>query len=165
MYLLLVLFVTHAMQTVLAENSSSSDERLVGKIDYWFVGHFGQSDDEGRSLVWEATVQGDLQGEMKWWFANPPPVSALTYEGGRMTFYAARWELWVDGELLLAGESAGKTVFPDGADGIWDGHGRVTEAEGRFRTLKGRGVYETGPVMPGQDPPKTFSGTGVFVIY
>ncbi len=28
-----------------------------------------------------------------------------------------------DGQLLLAGDSAGKAVFPDDADGMWDGHG------------------------------------------
>lgn len=164
-FLLLVLFVTTAMQTALAENNAIPDERLIGEIDYWFVGHLGQTDGAGRSLVWEATIEGDVKGKMKWWFVNPPPVSPITYTGGQTTFYAARWELWVEDKLLLAGETAGKTVFPDGAAGIWDGHGRVTEAAGRFSTLKGRAVYETGPVLLGQDPPKSYAGTGLFLIY
>lgn len=102
---------------------------------------------------------------MKWWFLNPPPVSENRYLGGRLTFYAARWELWDDDELLLAGESAGKTNFSDGADGVWDGHGRVMQASGRYEHLNGRAVYESGPVIIGSDPPKSFSGTGLFVVY
>jgi hypothetical protein len=67
--------------------------------------------------------------------------------------------------LLLAGETAGKTDFRNGADGIWDGHGRVTEAYEKFQSLKGHAVYETGSVIVGSDPPKSFSGTGMFQIY
>lgn len=141
------------------------DALLIGRIDYWFVGHLGQTDDEGRLLVWEATVQGDVTGEMKWWFVNPPPVDELAFADGRLSFYSARWELWTEGELQLAGHSAGKTVFANGADGIWDGHGRVTVAYGRFSQLKGRSIYETGPVLLGSEPPKSLKGTGTFVVY
>ncbi len=162
---LIVLFMAQTMQMAFAENNASPDSLLTGKTDYWFVGHLGQTDNEGRLLVWEATIDGDVKGKMKWWFVNPPPTSDVTYAGGRLTFYAARWELWVNEELLLAGETAGKTDFRDGADGIWDGHGRVTEATGKFSALKGREVYETGPVIVGSDPPKSFSGTGLFLVY
>lgn len=163
--LLTILCVVLSMQTATAENNVSPDERLTGKIDYWFVGHLQQTDDAGRVLVWEATIEGDLEGRMKWWFISPPPVSPVAHTGGQTSFYAARWEIWIDDELALAGESAGKTVFADGADGIWDGHGRVTQVAGRFKGLNGRKVYETGPVLLGEDPPKTFSGTGMFLIY
>lgn len=139
--------------------------QLTGEISYWFVGHRQQLDDEGRLLVWEATIEGDVKGEMKWWFSNPPPVAELAYSGGRLSFYAARWEMWVEDELVLAGESAGKTDFRDGMDGIWDGHGRVTRASGDYQALLGRTVYETGPVILGSDPPVSFTGTGLFLIY
>ena len=139
--------------------------RLTSEIDYRFVGHLEQLDDEGRLFVWAGTIEGDFTGEMKWWFVQPSPVSGSTYMGGKAAFYAARWEFWAGEELLLAGESAGKTVFPDGADGMWDGHGVVTEASGEFDALKGRKVYETGPVIVGSDPPVSYSGTGLFLIY
>jgi hypothetical protein len=71
----------------------------------------------------------------------------------------------VDGNLILAGESSGKTVFPDGVDGIWDGHGVVTEANGRYNRLKGRKVSETGTVLVGPTPPLSYTGTGLFTIY
>ena len=163
--LLLVLFIAQTTQKALAESVSIPYERFTGEINYWFVGHLGQTDDEGRTLTWEATIEGDANGKMKWWFVNPAPASSITHTGGRLIFYAARWELWVDEELLLAGETAGKTYFRNGADGVWDGHGRVTEARGKFRALKGREVYETGPVILGSDPPKSYSGTGMFLIY
>ena len=103
--------------------------------------------------VWEGTFKGDITGEGKWWFVRPPPVSGGSYMGGRVSFYVARWEIRDDEELLLAGESAGKTVFPDGVDGIWDGHGIVTKAGGDFSAMKGRKVFETGPVIVGPESP------------
>jgi hypothetical protein len=57
-------------------------------------------------------------------------------------------------------------VFPPLPDetGIWDGHGVVTEAHRGLNPLKGRHIYETGPVItPADHGPK--SGTGLFVIY
>jgi hypothetical protein len=163
--LLLVLSMTLAGTMTFADDSAVPKGRLTSQIDYRFVGHLEQLDDEGRLLVWEGTIEGDLTGEMKWWFVNPSPVSGSTYMGGQVNFYVARWEIWDGEELLLVGESAGKTVFPDGADGMWDGHGVVTETSGEFNALDGRKVYETGPVIVGPDPPVSFSGTGLFLIY
>lgn len=165
MSLLLVLSMTLPGTIAFADEGAVPRGQITSEIDYWFVGHLEQLDDEGRLLVWEATIGGDLTGEMKYWFVQPPPASGSTYMGGEVTFYVARWEIWVDEELILAGESAGKTVFPNGADGMWDGHGVVTEASSDFNALKGRKVYETGPVIVGSDPPVSFSGTGIFLIY
>lgn len=164
-FLPIVLVMWQSTQPAVAENDAALDGLLTSKIDYWFVGHLGQTDDEGRLLVWEATVEGDVNGEMKWWFVNPPAIADVTFTSGSVSFYAARWELWIDGALLLAGNSAGKTVFAAGADGIWDGHGRVTEANGEFGQLHGRHIYETGPVLLGSEPPRSLKGTGAFVIY
>jgi hypothetical protein len=173
--LLLVLPMTLTTAMAFADDGAGRRGRLTSQIDYRFVGHLEQWDDEGRLLVWKGTIAGDFTGEMKWWFVMPSPVSGSgEYKGGSVTFYSARWEIWDGEELLLAGESAGKTIFPDGADGMWDGHGVVTEAsrglKGRkkskgFKRLKGRKVYETGPVILGDRPPVTYSGTGMFVIY
>lgn len=161
----MLLFAAHSTQTNIAQADTAANDRFVGSISYSFVGHLGVTDDAGRSLVWEATIAGDISGTMKWWFVNPPPVTPIEHAGGKTSFYAARWEVWKDEVLLLAGESAGKTVFPDGADGVWDGHGRVTQAGGELSGLIGRSVYETGPVILGDDPPRTMSGTGLFLVY
>lgn len=160
--LMLVLPLT--LVTPMAKSSSSS-AALTSEIDYWFVGHLDQWDEEGRLLVWEGTIEGALTGEMKWWFAIPSPVSGGSFVGGGVAFYSSKWEIWDGAELLLAGESAGKTVFPDGADGMWDGHGVVTEASKELNRLKGRKVYETGPVVVGSTPPVSYTGTGMFLVY
>lgn len=149
----------------LATQGAAPNGSLVSQIDYVFVAYLGQLDQEGRLLVWEATIGGDVNGEMKWWFEVPSPVAASSF-----SFYTGRWEVWSDGKLVLAGESAGKTVFPNGVypnapDGVWDGHGVVTEAYGRYGLLKGRRIYETGPVVIGETPPVSFHGTGMFTIY
>ena len=143
----------------------AADAPLRSRIDYHFVAHLEQTDAAGRTLVWEATADGELSGTMKWWFEAPGPAPESTFNGGRVTYYAARWEFWQDGELAIAGESTGKTDFRDGADGMWDGHGRVTEANGDYADLAGRRVYESGPVLLGDEPPVTFTGSGVFVIF
>ncbi len=162
---LLVLSMTLAGAIAFADDAAVPSARLTGALDLTYVGHLEQMDDDGRLLVWEGSVGGDFAGEIKWWFVIPSPVSSSTYMGGEVNYYAARWEIRVDGELVLAGESAGKTVWPDGADGMWDGHGVVTEASGEFNALRGRKVYETGPVIKGSNPPVSFSSTGMFVIY
>lgn len=160
--LVLVLSMALAGQMAVANDGGIRRGQLTNQIDYWYVGYLDQWDDEGRLLVWEGTITGDLTGEMKWWFVIPPPVPGGAFEGGEVAFYSARWEIWDGEELLLAGESAGKTVFPVGEDGMWDGHGVVTEASEERNPLKGRKVYESGPVLFGMGPP---NGTGLFLIY
>jgi hypothetical protein len=153
------------MPMAFAADAALATGNLSSEINYRYVGNLEQTDDKGRLLVWEANVKGDLTGKIKWWFVNPPPASDIEYIGGRLTFYTARWEFWVGEELLLAGETAGKTDFRDDADGVWDGHGVVTEGGGKYESLVGRHVYETGSVSVGSDPPMSFSGTGMFAIY
>jgi hypothetical protein len=174
-FFLLTLSITLTAPMAYADGDAVRQGKLTSQIDYWFVGHYRQFDDEGRLLVWEGTIEGDFTGEMKWWFVMPSPVfDCCAYMGGRVAFYSARWEIWDGEELLLAGESAGKTVFPVGADGMWDGHGVVTEARKGpkhskkskgLKHLKGRKIYETGPVIVGDAPPLTYRGTGMFLIY
>jgi hypothetical protein len=163
---LLFVFAVLLTGTIACEDEGNAPRGpLASEIVYQFVGHLEEVDDQGRLLVWDASIKGDVTGDLKWWFVQPAPVSSTPYAGGRVDYYAAKWEILVDGELVLAGESAGKTVWRDGADGIWDGHGIVMEARGDFSTLKGRKTYETGPVIKGSNPPVSFSGTGMFLIY
>jgi hypothetical protein len=162
---LLILVLSGSGLVAFAETQSVAAAPLTSQIDYRFVGHLERFDDDGRLLVWEATIDGSVKGNMKWWFASPPPVAGAEYDGVSLSFYSARWEIWSEDELLLAGESAGKTVFPTGADGVWDGHGIVTEARADFAALKGRRIYETGPVVVGSNPPVSYLGSGMFVIY
>jgi hypothetical protein len=168
-YNLIALVIAFSAAGIAPSAAMESDEadaaQLIGRIEYRFVGHQQQTDASNRLLVWEAVAEGDLNGEMKWWFVVPPPVDEVAYTDGRITFYSARWELWADDELLLAGHSVGKTDFRNGADGIWDGHGRVTEAAAQYQYLLGHAIYETGPVLLGAEPPQSFSGTGMFLVY
>lgn len=130
---------------------------LKSTIDYWFAGHLGITDGEGRLLVWDGTISGDLEGEIKYWFY---PGFGPKVDTANSTFYTARWEIWDGGTLLLAGESAGQTATPPGKDGIWRGNGIVTEAYGDFTDWIGRHIYEGGNVN--WDFP--YSGSGVFRI-
>jgi hypothetical protein len=161
--LLLVAFLASPLtEPLLADHGFVRGKCLRSQIDYWYVGYLGTTDEEGRMLIWEGNISGDITGTMKWWF-GPSPAESPPYVGGSVIYYAGRWEIWdVTGtELLLAGESAGKTVTPTGEDCMWDGHGVVTEASKWFNPLKGCHIYETGPVIFNGPP----YGTGIFVIY
>ena len=132
---------------------------LLGTIDYVYVGHLGTVDPEGRLLVWDGTISGDIEGELLYWFypdGGPPNMP----ETANVMFYEARWEIWDGDDLLLAGESAGQTATPPGKDGIWRGKGIVTEAYGEWEEWIGRQTYEAGNVI--WDFP--FSGSGIFRI-
>ncbi len=134
---------------------------LRSEIDYWFVGHLGILDAEGRLLVWEADISGYFTGTMKWWFVpegGPPNMPDTAH----VAFYEARWEIFDSADnLVLAGDSAGTTAMPPNKDGIWRGNGIVTEApSGDFENLVGRHVYEGGNVN--WDFP--FSGSGIFRV-
>lgn len=163
--ILITLFMFTAGVTAHASEVNVPNGLAANQIDYWFVGHLGITDDEGRLLVWEGAIDGAISGDINWWFVFPSPVPGGAHNGGATAFYQARWEILQDDQMILAGESAGKTVFPTDEDGMWDGHGVVTDAKGRFSPLKGRKIYESGPVLVGDIPPLTYEGTGIFTIY
>jgi hypothetical protein len=162
---MLVLSMTLAGAITFADAADVPDALLTGALDLTYAGHLEKTDDDGRLLVWEGSIGGDFGGKIEWWFIDPSTVASTTYMGGTVNYYEARWEIWVGEKLVLAGESAGKTVTPDQSDGMWDGHGVVTEAYGKFARFKGHKVYETGPVIYGSNPPVSLTGTGMFQIY
>lgn len=157
---IVLLFACSAVQ---AKDQNLPYGQLVNQIDYWFAGD--QVDEQGRVLVWEGTITGGIDGDIYWWFVMPPGVQGSPFNVGRTAFYQARWEIWSEDELILAGESAGKTFFVGNQDGIWDGVGVVTEASGKYNTLKGRKIYESGPVVMGDAPPASMYGAGMFSVY
>jgi hypothetical protein len=132
---------------------------LDNTIQYVFTGHLGNVDAEGRLQVWAGTIEGDIAGQMKWWFVpggGPPNMPATAHVG----HYEARWEIWDGSDLLLAGQSAGTTAQPKGKDGIWRGSGRVTEAGAGYEAWLGRHIFEGGNV----DWAFPYSGQGIFRI-
>lgn len=163
--LLILLIIVLPVPTAFADEDAVVRGPLTCRIEYWSVGHLGERDDQGWLLAWKANVSGDLTGELRYWFPESAPVPEGTYSGGEVGYYLARWELWNGEELILSGESAGKTVIPEGEDGIWDGHGIVMEANGDLSALKGHKIYETGTVIMPSDPAVPSTGSGMFLIY
>ena len=142
-----------------------SKEPLRSSCDCQLVAQFGITDEKERLLVWKAPLKGDIEGYILWWFEQPGP-SAELFADFQVRFYKARWEIFdqdplppdgngklgsnPDAKLLLAGYSAGETLIPldpPESDGIWDGRGKVTKACKEFRHLRGRRLYEGGPVI------------------
>ena len=164
-FLFLSLSMALSGSTAFAADDAVSKGPLTCQIEYWSVGHLGERNDDGWLLAWKANVSGDLTGELRYWFPETPPAPEGKYAGGEVGYYLARWELWDGDALILAGESAGKTVIPDGEDGIWDGHGVVMETSRDLGSQMGRRIYETGTVIMPADPEVRSTGAGMFVIY
>ncbi len=138
-------------------------EVLVADITYTYVGLREETDANGNKLEWQAVATGELGGTFSWWF-KPTPSTDSPYNGGELTFYSAFWELRDGDRLVIRGRSAGKTDVHTDSDGVWDGHGVVTDAAPEYASLVGRRIYETGTVEYGDDPPATFTGHGMFAV-
>ena len=163
--LIVLLFMMQSGPTALAQYEVVPEGPLTLQIEYWSVGKEGVTDKDGWLLAWKAKASGDLTGEMRWWFPETPPAPETEYSHGEVGYYVARWEFWNGDELILAGKSAGKTVIPEGEDGIWDGHGTVMQANGNLSSREGRRIYETGIVIMPADEETPSTGSGMFVIY
>ena len=163
--LLILLFACLPEPAAIADGHTETSSPITIQIEYWSVGELDERDDDGWLLAWKAKASGDLTGEMRWWFPETPPAPEGSYSHGEVGYYVARWEFWIGDELILAGKSAGKTVIPDGEDGIWDGHGTVMTTNDDLSSRKGRRIYETGIVVMPTDPEVKSSGTGMFVIF
>ena len=126
---------------------------------------FGIINDDGQLLVWTSKIKGHIAGYMAWWF-DLPFQEPLIHEDFIVSFYSSRWEIYdsdpfpsdgaggvtpnPDAKLLLAGLSAGETLYatdPVDSDGNWDGDGKVTETNQKFKKWKGCVMHESGPVL------------------
>jgi methionine-rich copper-binding protein CopC len=173
--ILTLAFVTS--MPLIAQNKHDHKASLRSITAYALAAQFGVTDDEGRLLVWKGPIIGDIDGYELWWFGEAPPMEET--EDFRVSHYVARWEIFDEdplppdpndptklitnpsAKLLLAGYSAGETVIPlssPGLDGIWDGRGKVKEACKKYKHLKGRLIYEGGPVI---FEPFNYHGTGI----
>ena len=133
---------------------------LTVTTEYIFVGHFGEFDVEGRLLAWQGTVEGDIEGVIKWWMVVPFNVT------GQVSHYVDRWEIWnlEETDLLLAGEEFGSTTNRPGLNGVWRTNGTVTETSLGFEDWFGRQSHAGGEfiwAVPGEVPSH---GWGTFRI-
>ena len=133
---------------------------LYCTTDYYFVGHLGTFDAEGRLLAWQGTVSGDINGEINWW------MYILDKKCPQVTHFADDiWEILDSetGDPLLRGDEHGTTTIRHGKNSVWRSNGIVTEAYGDLAIWLGRNVHMGGHftwVVPGFPD----SGTGIIRI-
>ena len=111
------------------------------------------------ALAWEGTIQGDVNGVIRWWVEFPP----LTGVG--------RWEIWdcepvypIDcnfDNLIMAGHDA----FVYVSDTDWVGKGIVTYAREDYAEWFGRRITDGGWVEFDASTGFPIYGEGTFVIY
>ena len=98
------------------------------------------------ALVWEGTVEGDVEGVIRWWVEFTPAGAFAA---------AGRWELWAcapeypivcdygdPGLLIMAGYETFKYV----SDVDWEGKGIVTYANEEYAEWFGRRTNDGGYV-------------------
>jgi hypothetical protein len=163
----LALTLLLVLGTVLADDSEKPAPSLTGTTDYDFVGHLQQIpddlDEEGRLLVWEGTISGDIEGVIQWWME---PMSIT----GQASHYVDRWEIWSDDPLenseavlLLAGDEEGTTTVRHGKNSVWRANGLVTDVSAGLEDWIGCEVHDDGhftwaaPGLPDH-------GTGTFRV-
>ena len=109
------------------------------------------------ALAWEGTIEGDVNGVIRWWVEYPPT-------------FVGRWELWdcapeypiicdyEDAQLLMAGYDAfGYITAID-----WEGKGTVTYTRPDYAEWFGHRITDGGWVDFDAIP---WYGEGHFVIY
>ncbi len=123
----LALALLLVLGTVLADDAKKPAPSLRCTIEYvWMPG-------------WEGTISGDIDGHIVW-----PPGSEPMRFAGQTSHYGGAFEIYVSGELVLAGEGAGSTTVRHGRDSIWRTSGTVTYACEDLEDWIGRRVYQDG---------------------
>ncbi len=150
----LALALLLVLGTVLADDAEKPAPTLTCTTEYWFVGHLGETDGEGRLLAWEGTISGDIEGVQKCWMG--PMVST-----GQVGHYVYRGEIWNadETELLMVGDEEGTTTVRHGKNSVFRANGIVTEASPEFEQWIGRQIHEDGHftwVIPGVLPDHGF---------
>jgi hypothetical protein len=167
----LFLFGVTALLLVVAGPAPASDDhapRLKSDISYYFAMGQGQYRDPSWLLAWEGTVQGDVNGVIRWWF---------DYAESESPMYVTRWEVLdcdpdddpilcphdVPALVVMAGYSAGTNFAP--VDGVaeWSGKGVVTFVAPQYAKWFGHRTTEGGSYYLDEGTPT--NGTGPFVIY
>ena len=110
---------------------------LRGTTEYTFVGHLEIECEGGGLLVWQGTISGDIEGEIRWCM-EPMEVT------GQASHFVDRVEIWDGDTLLLAGDEAGTTTVRHGKNSVWRANGIVTYASEGFEDWIGRHIHEGG---------------------
>ena len=157
--LISVILVISFLALVSTSAAVSAKNPLNCTTDYYFVGHLGEFDDDGRLLCWKGTVSGDINGEINWW------MYILDRTSTQVTHFAGdRWYIFdSDDNLLLSGDEHGTTTVRHGKNSVWRSNGIVLEAYGDYAIWLGRNVHMGGH-FEWQAPGWPSIGTGILRI-
>ena len=116
-----------------------------------------QLDSEGRVLVWEGPITGDIEGTIQWWIAMPTKGTGAASHYNDLCVI-----LDEEGNTLLVVEESGSTTYRGGGnDPIWRTNGVVTDAGGGYEDWIGRQTHADGNADLTVLPPR---GTGTFRV-
>ena len=155
-FLLLTLTLIWAIAPAEMAQAKKPAPSLEGTTEYIYVGYLGYTDGEGRTLVWEGTISGDIEGVIQWWIGPTTGTGSVVHYDDRCVI------LDENDVLLLAVEESGSTTYRDGQDPIWRTNGVVTDGSGGFEDWIGRQTHADGNVeFPPDELP---GGMGTFRV-
>jgi hypothetical protein len=153
--LLLALGVIAALVPVGMAAAKKPAPKLEGITEYFLVLDLTDPekiDAEGRALVWEGTISGDIEGVIQWWVPWPPS----THYDDRCVILDEAKE-----NVLLDVLESGSTTYRDDKDPIWRTNGVVVDASGKYTAWIGRQTHADGDAKMLEMPP---CGTGTFRV-
>ena len=108
---------------------------------------------------WDGTISGDIVGVIEWPPGSGPPMRFA----GQTSHYGGAFEIYVSGELVLAGEGAGSTTVRHGKNSNWRTNGIVTYAGPGFEDWIDRRVHQEG-TFTWAAPGVPLDGSGTFRV-
>lgn len=154
---------------VLAGDKGDKAPWLKSDTSYYFAVGQNKFRDPSWLLAWEGTIQGDVNGVIRWWV----DLAETFYPN-----YVGRWEI-LDCQppddpiscphdpalVIMAGYTAGTNLPPLVVDGVqkWSGKGIVTFVTEPYAKWFGRRTTEGGWYYVVGEVPT--NGVGPFVIY
>jgi hypothetical protein len=135
----IVFLVLVLAMVLMAAGAAEADGTLDGSTEYDFMGLDGTFEDEGRLLIWEGTITGEINGTIRWYTY----IQDMQYTG-QASHYDLVWEI-VDGDnVLMAGEDSGSTTARLGKNSNWRTNGIVTFANEDYLEWQGHHVHMGG---------------------
>ena len=158
-FLVLTLDLIWALVPAEMAQAKKPAPKLEGTTKYSYVFE-GPIDTEGRQLVWQGPITGDIEGVIQWWIGEITKTGGVSHYDDRCVILESDAD---DAPVLLAVDESGSTTTRDGQDTIWRTNGVVTDGSGGFEDWIGRQTHADGNVefdTPGGLP----GGMGTFRV-
>jgi len=132
----IVFLVLVLAMVLMAAGAAEAGGTLDGSTEYHFMGELY----EGKVLIWQGTIEGDIEGIIRWY------LESEMIPTGQASHYDVTWDIRDkdSGNMIMAGEDSGSTTARLGKNSNWRTNGIVTFANGDYSEWQGHHVHMGG---------------------